>query len=159
MNGTMSFVELGKVMNVSRKGCDELARSVFDNLTEEGRRHYQMWLREYLDGAGWGGGGGCGGGPAIATATANAKAKATTKAATAKAKNPTATAGGGRRKGKAGSPVELRDDILDSMDDDGANKLAKAVRGMARITSSAAANFQDPPLPAAAGRILPQDAP
>ncbi len=85
MNGTMSFVELGKVMNASCKGCNELARSVFDDLTEEGRRHCQIRLREYLDRAGGGGGGGCGGGPAIATATANAKAKATMKAATAKA--------------------------------------------------------------------------
>ena len=157
MNGTMSFVELGKVMNASWKGCNELARSVFDDLAEEGRRHYKMRLREYLDGAGGGGGGGSGGGPAIATATA--KAKATTKAATVKAKKPTATAGGGRRKGKAGSPVELREDVPDSMDDDGANKLAEAARGMARIASSAAANFQDPPPPAAAGRILPRDTP
>ena len=98
MNGTMSFVELGKVMNASWKGCNELARSVFDDLAKEGWRHYQMRLREYLDGAGGGGGGGCGGGPMIAPATANAKAKATTKAAMAKAKKPTAAAGGGRRK-------------------------------------------------------------
>ena len=76
MNGTMSFVKLGKVMHASWKGCDELAWSVFDDLAEEGRRHYQMRLKEYLDGAGKGGGGGCGGGPAIATATAIAKAKA-----------------------------------------------------------------------------------
>ena len=75
MNRTMSFVELGKVMNASWKGCDKLAKSIFNDLAEEGRRHYQMRLREYLDGAGGGGGGGCGGGPAIATATANAKAK------------------------------------------------------------------------------------
>ena len=50
MNGTMSFVKLGKVMNTSWKGCNRHA--VFDNLAKEGRRHYQMWLREYLDGAG-----------------------------------------------------------------------------------------------------------
>ena len=75
MNGTMSFVKLEKVMNTWWKGCNKFARSVFDNLAEEGWRHYQMRLREYLDGAGGGGGGGCGGGPAIATATANAKAK------------------------------------------------------------------------------------
>ena len=80
MNGTMSFVKLAKVMNPWWKGCNELARLVFNNLAEEGRRHYQMRLREYLDGAGRGEGGGCGGGPAIATATtiAKAKAKATT---------------------------------------------------------------------------------
>ncbi len=80
MNGTKSFVELGKVMHASWKGCDELAWSVFNDLSKEGRRHYQMRLREYLDGAGRGEGGGCGGGPAIATATtiAKAKAKATT---------------------------------------------------------------------------------
>ena len=125
MNGTMSFVELGKVMNTSWKGCDKLVRSVFDNLAKEGQRHYQIRLREYLDGAGGGRGGGCGSGPAIATATANAKAKAKTKATTVKAKKPTA-AGGGRRKGKAGSPVE--------------------------VASSATANFQDPPpLPPLAG--------
>ena len=94
MSGTMSFVKLEKVMNASWKGCDELARSVFSNLAKEGRRHYKMRLREYLDGAGGGGGGGCGGGPMIAPATANAKAKATTKAAMAKAKKPTAAAGG-----------------------------------------------------------------
>jgi hypothetical protein len=96
MNGTMSFVKLGKVMNALWKGCDKLARSVFDDLAEEGRRHYQMRLRKYLDGAGGGKGGGCGGGLAIATATANAKAKAMTKAATAKVKKPTAAAGGAR---------------------------------------------------------------
>ena len=114
MNRTMSFVELGKVMNASWKGCNELARSVFDDLSKEGWRHYQMRLTEYLNGAGRGGGGGCGNGPAIATATANAKAKATTKAATAKAKakKPTAAARGDRRKGKAGLPVELRDDCV-----------------------------------------------
>ena len=158
MNGTMSFVELGKAMNASWKGCDDIARSVFDDLAEEGRRHYQMRLREYLDGAGGGGGGG----PAIATATA--KAKATTKAATAKAKKPTAAAGG-RRRGKAGSPVELRDDVPDSTDDDGA-KLAEAARGMARIASSAAADFRHlrrPPAPptndGAGGRIPPPPPP
>ena len=66
---------------------------------------------------------------------------------------------GGRRKGKAGLPVELRDDVPYLTDDDSANKLAKAARGMARIASSAAANFQDSPPPAAAGGILPWDAP
>jgi hypothetical protein len=100
MNRTMSFVELGKVMHSLWKGCDKLVRLVFDNLAEEGRRHYQMRLREYLDGAGGGGGGGCGGGPVIATATANAKGKATTKAMTAKAKKPTAAAGGGQEEGQ-----------------------------------------------------------
>ncbi len=46
MNRTMSFVKLGKVMNASWKGCNKLARSVFDDLAEEGQRHYQMRLRE-----------------------------------------------------------------------------------------------------------------
>jgi hypothetical protein len=46
MNWTMSFVKFGKVMNASWKGCDELAWLVFDDLAEEGRRHYQMRLRE-----------------------------------------------------------------------------------------------------------------
>ena len=46
MNGTMSFVELGKVMNALWKGCNELAKLVFDGLAEEGRRHYKMRLRE-----------------------------------------------------------------------------------------------------------------
>lgn len=56
MNRTMSFVELGKVMNASWKGCDALARSsVVDDLTEEGLRHYQIQLSEYLEGAGGGG--------------------------------------------------------------------------------------------------------
>ena len=77
----------------------------------------------------------------------------------AKAKKPTAATGGGRRKGKAGSPVELRDNVPDLTDNDGANKLAEAARGMARIASSAAAKFKDPPPSAAAGGILLRDSP
>lgn len=43
-------------MNASWKGCDALARSsVFDDLTEEGLRHYQIQLSEYLEGADGGG--------------------------------------------------------------------------------------------------------
>lgn len=52
MNGTMSFVELGKVMNASWKNCDEVAKQVFDDLADEGRHHYQARLREYLDAIG-----------------------------------------------------------------------------------------------------------
>lgn len=52
MNGTMSFVELGKVMNASWKNCDEVAKQVFDDLAVEGRHHYQTRLREYLDASG-----------------------------------------------------------------------------------------------------------
>jgi hypothetical protein len=52
MNGTMSFVELGKVMNASWKNCDEVAKQVFDDLADEGRHHYQTRLREYLDASG-----------------------------------------------------------------------------------------------------------
>jgi hypothetical protein len=49
MNGTMSFVELGRAMNASWKDCDALARSIFDDLAEEGRGVYQGRLKEYLD--------------------------------------------------------------------------------------------------------------
>ena len=52
MNGTMSFVELGKVMNASWKNCDDVAKQVFDDLADEGRNHYQTRLREYLDASG-----------------------------------------------------------------------------------------------------------
>ena len=69
MNGTMSFVEPEKVANTPWKGCDALTRLVFVNLTDEGWRHYQMRLRECLDGAGRGGGGGHGVVAVIATAT------------------------------------------------------------------------------------------
>ncbi len=67
---------------------------------------------------------------------------------------------GGRRKGKAGSPIELRDNVPDLTDDDDANKLTKAARGMARIASSATATFRiPPPLPPPAGycRGMPPD--
>mmetsp|Transcript_26253 Transcript_26253/g.44793 ORF Transcript_26253/g.44793 Transcript_26253/m.44793 type:complete len:386 (+) Transcript_26253:158-1315(+) len=47
MNGSMSFLELGKLMNASWKRCDDFAKSVFTALAEEGRAHYRKALKEY----------------------------------------------------------------------------------------------------------------
>ncbi|KAL7537834.1 hypothetical protein ACHAXR_008107 [Thalassiosira sp. AJA248-18] len=47
MNGTMSFLELGKVMNASWKNCDDFAKSVFKELAEEGREMYRQRLNEW----------------------------------------------------------------------------------------------------------------
>ena len=49
MNGTMSFLELGKLMNDSWKQCDEFARGVFNELAEDGREMYRNKLKEYND--------------------------------------------------------------------------------------------------------------
>ena len=47
MNGSMSFLELGKLMNTSWKACDDFARTVFHELAEEGRQAYRLRLKEY----------------------------------------------------------------------------------------------------------------
>ena len=47
INGSMSFVELGKLMNTSWKDCDDFAKSVFRELAEEGRRDYRQRSAEY----------------------------------------------------------------------------------------------------------------
>ena len=47
INGSMSFVELGKLMNTSWQDCDDFAKSVFRELAEEGRRDYRQRLEKY----------------------------------------------------------------------------------------------------------------
>lgn len=47
MNGAMSFVELGKLMNSSWKACDPFAKSIFDELAGEGREKYRLLKAEY----------------------------------------------------------------------------------------------------------------
>jgi len=47
MNGTMSFLELGRHMNASWKTCDHFAKGVFDELAEEGREVYRARIMEY----------------------------------------------------------------------------------------------------------------
>ncbi|KAL9178627.1 hypothetical protein ACHAXT_001965 [Thalassiosira profunda] len=50
MNGALSFVELGRLMNAAWKGCGEETKAIFRELAEEGRGLYQEKVREY-DGA------------------------------------------------------------------------------------------------------------
>eukprot|EP00581_Thalassiosira_minuscula_P017626 CAMPEP_0183717810 /NCGR_PEP_ID=MMETSP0737-20130205/11284_1 /TAXON_ID=385413 /ORGANISM="Thalassiosira miniscula, Strain CCMP1093" /LENGTH=404 /DNA_ID=CAMNT_0025947287 /DNA_START=240 /DNA_END=1454 /DNA_ORIENTATION=- len=47
MNGAMSFIELGRLMNASWKKCDEFSKKVFNELSEEGRDYYRKRLKEY----------------------------------------------------------------------------------------------------------------
>ena len=47
INGAMSFLELGKLMDTSWKRCDDFAKSVFNGLADEGRGHYRQRLKEY----------------------------------------------------------------------------------------------------------------
>jgi len=47
MNGAMSFVEMGKLMNTSWKSCDDFAKSVFNELSEEGRKRYRQRVQDY----------------------------------------------------------------------------------------------------------------
>jgi len=47
MNGTMSFLELSKLMNASWKSCDGYAKTVFAELAEEGRKVYRTRIEEY----------------------------------------------------------------------------------------------------------------
>ena len=49
LNGAISFVELGRLMNSAWKECDAYAKSIFNELSEEGRMVYQERLREYKD--------------------------------------------------------------------------------------------------------------
>ena len=49
MNGAMSFLDLGKLMNNSWKTVDEFAKEVFNDLAEEGRNMYREKLKEYND--------------------------------------------------------------------------------------------------------------
>ena len=48
MNGAMSFVEMGKLMNTSWKSCDDFAKSVFSELSEEGRKHYHQRVHRII---------------------------------------------------------------------------------------------------------------
>mmetsp|Transcript_31390 Transcript_31390/g.58040 ORF Transcript_31390/g.58040 Transcript_31390/m.58040 type:complete len:428 (-) Transcript_31390:246-1529(-) len=47
MNGAMSFVEMGKLMNSSWQSCDDFAKSVFNELSEEGRKRYRQRVQDY----------------------------------------------------------------------------------------------------------------
>lgn len=47
INGGMSFLELGKLMNASWQNCDDVAKSVFDELANIGRDVYRQKLVEY----------------------------------------------------------------------------------------------------------------
>ena len=47
MNGAMSLVELGKLMNTSWRDCDEFAKSVFQELADEGRKKYRQRIKQY----------------------------------------------------------------------------------------------------------------
>jgi len=49
MNGAMSFLDLGKLMNNSWKTVDEFAKEVFNDLAEEGRNMYRERLKNYND--------------------------------------------------------------------------------------------------------------
>eukprot|EP00571_Detonula_confervacea_P013988 CAMPEP_0172305190 /NCGR_PEP_ID=MMETSP1058-20130122/6527_1 /TAXON_ID=83371 /ORGANISM="Detonula confervacea, Strain CCMP 353" /LENGTH=427 /DNA_ID=CAMNT_0013016713 /DNA_START=20 /DNA_END=1303 /DNA_ORIENTATION=+ len=90
MNGAMSFLELGKLMNSSWKSCDDFAKSVFHELAEEGRELYRRRLKEYND-------------RAISMGLAGCPEP---KATTTKKKLPTKK----NSDGKASPGVEVRDD-------------------------------------------------
>ena len=47
MNGGMSFLELGKLMNRSWQSCDDFAKSVFTELADEGRELYKQRMKKY----------------------------------------------------------------------------------------------------------------
>ena len=49
MNGAMSFLDLGKLMNNSWKTVDDFAKEVFNDLAEEGRNMYREKLKDYND--------------------------------------------------------------------------------------------------------------
>ena len=49
MNGGMSFLELGKLMNTSWQSCDDFAKSVFNELADEGRELYKQRMKKYND--------------------------------------------------------------------------------------------------------------
>ena len=48
MNGALSFLELSKIINTSWKNyCIDFAKSVFNELAEQGREQYRRRLEEY----------------------------------------------------------------------------------------------------------------
>jgi len=47
MNGTMSFLELGNLVNTSWKSVDEFAKGVFNELADEGREAYRVLMNDY----------------------------------------------------------------------------------------------------------------
>ena len=47
MNGGMSFLELGKLMNTSWQSCDDFSKSVFNELADEGRELYKQRMKKY----------------------------------------------------------------------------------------------------------------
>ena len=49
MNGIFTFVELNKVMQTGWKECDDVAKSVFNKLSEENREVYRQQMKEYDD--------------------------------------------------------------------------------------------------------------
>jgi len=49
MNGIFTFVELGKVMQTGWKECDDVAKAVFNRLSEENREVYRQQMKEYSD--------------------------------------------------------------------------------------------------------------
>ena len=49
MNGIFTFVELGKVMQTGWKECDDVAKAVFNRISEESREVYRQQMKEYND--------------------------------------------------------------------------------------------------------------
>lgn len=49
MNGIFTFVELNKVMQTGWKECDDLAKAIFNRLSEENREVYRQQMIEYDD--------------------------------------------------------------------------------------------------------------
>ena len=49
MNGIFTFVELGKVMQTGWKECDDVAKAVFNRVSEESREVYRQQMKEYND--------------------------------------------------------------------------------------------------------------
>ena len=49
MNGIFTFVELNKVMQTGWKECDDVAKAVFNRLSEENREVYRQQMKEYDD--------------------------------------------------------------------------------------------------------------
>jgi len=47
MNGTMSFLELGNLVNTSWKSVDEFAKGIFNELADEGREAYRVLMNDY----------------------------------------------------------------------------------------------------------------
>jgi len=49
MNGIFTFVELNKIMQTGWKDCDDVAKAVFNKLSEENREVYRQQMKEYND--------------------------------------------------------------------------------------------------------------